>query len=130
MPLQGHIFNSADIDPDMRPPSFKELGDQAVAGAQQRAASAREAAHNLVGDSLTAIKENVVAPAFNAGLIEPYNTAVGGVNALGGLVGHDQLLRRQGPMTVAHADFLSAGWLVQGVSGGLGALLPLSLIHI
>lgn len=124
MPLQGHVFNSADIDPDMRPPSFKELGDQAVAGVQQRAASAREAAHNLVGDSLTAIKENVVAPAFNAGLIEPYNTAVGGVNALGGLVGYDQLLHRQGPMTVAQADFLSAGWLVQGVAGGLGALLP------
>ena len=113
----------------MSAPGFKELGNAYVEAGKQ-------ASGNLVSEALTSIKENVVAPAVNAGLLEPANTVVSGVNGAYSFVsGKDShtkdchtkeapLIGKFEPMPVAPAEFLSAGWLAQTVSGGLGSLVP------
>jgi poly(A) polymerase len=116
-------------DPELSAPGFKELGNAYVEAGKQ-------ASGNLVSEALTSIKENVVAPAVNAGLLEPANTVVSGVNGAYSFVsGKDShtkdchtkeapLIGKFEPMPVAPAEFLSAGWLAQTVSGGLGSLVP------
>ncbi|MFA6212788.1 MAG: CCA tRNA nucleotidyltransferase [Candidatus Obscuribacterales bacterium] len=100
-------------DPELGAPSFKELGNAYVEAGKQ-------ASGKLVAEALTSVKENLVAPAVNAGLIEPANTVIGGVNA----VSQRQLIGKFEHMQVANAEFLSGGWLVQTVSGGIGSLVP------
>ncbi len=122
MPLNPHMHSG---DSDLRAPTFKELGDAYVAAGQQASA-------NLVSETLTAVKENVVAPAFNAGVLEPANTVISGINAVyeaTGLVSASKgstapLIKSFEHMHVAQAEFLSAGWAAQTVSGGLGAIIP------
>lgn len=137
-------------DPELGAPSFKELGNAYVEAGKQ-------ASGNLVSEALTSVKENVVAPAVNAGLLEPANTVISGINGaydlgrqfvtgdLGARSGKDSdgkekpgqnshskdthgknapLIGKFEHMQVAHAEFLSAGWLAQTVSGGLGSLVP------
>lgn len=119
-------------DPELGAPGFKELGNAFVEAGKQ-------ASGNLVSEALISVKENFVAPAVNAGLLEPANTVISGVNGAYRLAtGNDSEARvskakdAQGSdligkfehMQVAPAEFLSAGWLVQTVSGGLGSLVP------
>ncbi len=116
-------------DPELSAPGFKELGDAYVEAGKQASGS-------LVSEALKSVKENVVAPAVNAGLLEPANTAISGVNGAYSFVsgkashtrdGHTKeapLIGKFEHMQVAPAEFLSAGWLAQTVSGGLGSLVP------
>ncbi len=121
MPLTPHSTG----DSDLRAPKFKELGDAYVAAGQQASA-------NLVSETLTTVKENVVAPAFNAGVLEPANTVISGINAVYDATGRAgaskgdaaPLIKPFEHMHVAEAQFLSAGWAAQTVSGGLGAIIP------
>lgn len=116
-------------DPELGAPGFTELGNAFVEAGKQ-------ASGNLVSEALTSVKENLVAPAVNAGLLEPANTLISGVNGAYSLVaGQDShakdshskdsgLVGKFEHMQVAPAEFLSGGWLVQTVSGGLGSLVP------
>ncbi len=116
-------------DPELSAPGFKELGNAYVE-------AGKRASGNLVSEALTSVKENVVAPAVNAGLLEPANTVISGVNGAYSFVSgkisdtkdsHTKeapLIGKFEPMQVAPAEFLSAGWLAQTVSGGLGSLVP------
>ncbi|MBA4078005.1 MAG: hypothetical protein C0508_23455, partial [Cyanobacteria bacterium PR.023] len=116
-------------DPELSAPGFKELGNAYVEAGKQ-------ASGNLVSEALTGVKENVVAPAVNAGLLEPANTVISGVNGaysfVSSKVSHTRdshvkeapLISKFEPMQVAPAEFLSAGWLAQTVSGGVGSLVP------
>lgn len=130
-------------DPELGAPGFKELGNAFVEAQTSRL----QASGNLVSEALTSVKENFVAPAVNAGLLEPANTVISGVNGAYNL-GRDMLgaeakdprtkdfhaedshakdsglIGKFEHMQVAPAEFLSAGWLVQTVSGGLGSLVP------
>ncbi|CAN5312425.1 hypothetical protein BH11CYA1_BH11CYA1_23760 [soil metagenome] len=136
-------------DPELGAPGFKELGNAYVEAGKQ-------ASGNLVAEAFTSVKDNLVAPAVNAGLLEPANTVISGVNGaysigrdlLGGNQGQDStnkgptnkgstnkdwhskdnsdtpLIGKFEHMHVANAEFMSAGWLVQTVSGGVGSLVP------
>ncbi len=111
-------------DPELSAPGFKELGNAYVEAGKQ-------ASGNLVSEALTSVKENVVAPAVNAGLLEPANTVISGVNGAYSFVSGKDSHTKEAPligkfehMQVAPAEFLSAGWLAQTVSGGLGSLVP------
>jgi len=107
---------------DLRPPKFEELGDAYVAAGKQASA-------NLIAETVTVVKENVIAPAFNAGLLEPANTVIAGINAVcdggsGGKKGAAPLIKPLEHMHVVPAEFLSPGWAAQTVSGGVGSLVP------
>jgi poly(A) polymerase len=111
-------------DPELSAPGFKELGNAYVEAGKQ-------ASGNLVSEALKSVKENVVAPAVNAGLLEPANTVISGVNGAYSFVSGKDSHTKDAPligkfehMHVAPAEFLSAGWLAQTVSGGLGSLVP------
>lgn len=119
-------------DPELGAPGLKELGNAYVDWQTSRL----QASGNLVSEALTSVRENLVAPAVNAGLLEPANTVISGVNgAYSLLAGKDShtidphakdsgLVGKFEHMQVAPAEFLSGGWLVQTVSGGLGSLVP------
>lgn len=132
-------------DPELGAPGFKELGNAFVEAQTSRL----QASGNLVSEAFTSVKENLVAPAVNAGLLEPANTVISGVNGAFRLAtgndsdarvsqakdahakdGHTKdaqdsgLIGKFEHMEVAPAEFLSAGWLVQTVSGGIGSLVP------
>lgn len=90
-----------------------------------------DASSNVFSEVLSWSEKNILNPALNAGALEPYNAVANLVNeahsaaseALGGEA-KEPLLNLKEHREVGKAEFLTATWLTQSVSSGLGALVP------
>ncbi len=79
---------------------------------------------NLLSDALGWTSDNVAKPLVNSALITPWNAIASTTNELTGHSAHNPLLPEAGLFEVPKAQFLSAQWFAQGISGGLGAVAP------
>jgi poly(A) polymerase len=78
---------------------------------------------SILGDAMGWTEKNVLNPVANAAVLEPYNAVASTVNAVTGHADHP-LLKEAKLYDVPNADFLSAQWLSQNISSGLGMLVP------
>ncbi len=69
---------------------------------------------------LSRLQETILNPALNSGLIEPFNALASSANELAG----KELIACKNEFEVSQDKFMSSGWLLSGLSSGLGMLLP------
>jgi hypothetical protein len=79
---------------------------------------------NLLSDALGWTTDNVAKPLVNSAILTPWNAIASTTNELTGHSAKNPLLPEAGLFEVPKAQFLSAQWLAQGISGGLGAIAP------
>lgn len=78
-------------------------------------------------DLLKKFQENVLNPAINSALIEPWNIVASVTNSVSERIAGTRVLPHKHELDTAHSNFLSTSWFVQSVSGGLALLVPYSL---
>ncbi len=80
--------------------------------------------HDAHEGALKRFQENVLNPALNSAVVEPYNTVAAITNSVSG---GRKLLPHKEDFETGECKFLSSKWLVQNAAGGLAMLLPYSL---
>ncbi len=81
-------------------------------------------AHDKEADALTRFQQNVLNPALNSAVVEPWNTVVSTSNTVSSKLNGKDLLSEKEDFDTGEVKFLSTAWLVQSASGGLAMLLP------
>ncbi|MBX9689496.1 MAG: CCA tRNA nucleotidyltransferase [Candidatus Obscuribacterales bacterium] len=77
--------------------------------------------------AVTRLQEAAINPALNSAFIEPFNALASTANSASRALGGEDFLARKHELPVAQAEFLSGTWLLEGVSGGLGMLVPYTI---
>lgn len=73
------------------------------------------------------IGNNILEPAVNAGLFEPYNAAANLINGAGRHVVGQELLPKVSLYVVKEAPYLSAAYCAQTIASGLASAVPYAL---
>lgn len=74
---------------------------------------------------LSFVADNIGAPLGNSALVDPYNALASSLNDASATVGGGKLLTEAKPFEVPRTKLMSQEWLVQSVSTGIGAIVPL-----
>lgn len=75
-------------------------------------------------NSIEWLQYNVADPFVNGALLEPYNAVANTINSGLDKIGSNSRLGYTDYAPVAQAETFSGAWLAQGISGGLGSLIP------
>jgi hypothetical protein len=78
--------------------------------------------------ALKHFQENVLHPVLNSVAVEPWNALVSSVNGSSEFLHGPKLLPRAEDFRVGESPFLSGSWFIQSIAGGLGLLLPYTLV--
>src|SRR5947209_943874 len=97
---------------------------EALKGAALPDSGAFHHSAGLIGDPLGWAADNILHPAVNVALLEPYNTVAHLADSASQHLGGFNLLPEAKLLSVPKANFLSGGWFAQSIAGGLGMLVP------
>lgn len=84
-----------------------------------RQAAEAQASSDRGDGAIDWFRDNVIAPAYDAGIVQPYNAIANVVNSPVQAIGQEAALPKLKPMELAPAAMLSPEWAAQNISAGL-----------